>query len=491
MLAYRIRLRFFIEARRNNPFDKLPARHDLCGAMFGIFSRAGKAESRAAEVDVGSLYAQFFAFGASSYSWQQSPAVIASSLSVPDGAGALLTEARRLSRISPILNAYIRCMVGGITTGAPERPEFAEGVPERVAAAAADLWERRHDCERERDLLHRVMVDGEIIILPDGQIVPPDGFEPIMAGPDWMREVRGYRIGRGAGVRADVFYLGDRRMGDARAVPWIGPAMPFAQALANIRISAGHGLGALSRIAAVVANASPDRITAGAGHRTGVVGTRDTDNAAGAVPITSTGIGSVPYLKPGEEIARAMAGPDKVAQEYESLLERDCAGALNLPLSELRSDYSTGSFSNLRMSLARRRKRIPAAADLVASALPPAPVARAAVGRLRRWAPAPYAGGRHGRAQAPDMEGAAPRPAATRERGAVPCPTGGRGNHRPGRRSGTIGDIGYEKRASSWRCGRVKSAARSTSSIRARTRLSGGASCWRISIRWRPNTGAR
>ena len=315
-----------------------------------MFNRAGKAESRAAELDVGSLFAQFFAFGASSYSWQQSPAVIASSLSVPDGAGALLTEARRLSRVSPILTAYLRCMVGGITTGSPERPEFAEGVPERVAAAAADLWERRHDCERERDLLHRVMVDGEIIILPDGQIVPPDGFEPIMTGPDWMREVRGYRIGRGASVRADVFYLGDRRIGDARAVPWIGPAMPFAQALANIRISAGHGLGALSRIAAVIANASPDRITAGTGHRTGIVGTRDTDNAAGAVPITSTGIGSVPYLKPGEEIARAMAGPDKVAQEYESLLERDAAGALNLPLSELRSDYSTGSFSNLRMA---------------------------------------------------------------------------------------------------------------------------------------------
>ena len=120
-------------------------------------------------------------------------------------------------------------------------------------------------------------------------------------------------------------------------------------AVANCRIAAGHGLGALAKVAAVIANASPDRITAGSGARTGVVD-RQPDNTAGAEPITSVGVGSVPYLKPGEAIARAMAGPDKVAQDYEGLLEADAAAALNLPLSELRSDYSTGSFSNLRMA---------------------------------------------------------------------------------------------------------------------------------------------
>ena len=202
--------------------------------MFGLFNRSGKTELRAAEVDVGALFSQFFAFGASAYNWQVSPAILAASLSVPDGAGALLTEARRLSRVSPILSAYQRCMVGGITTGAPERPVFAEGTPERVAEAAADLWERAHDVEGERDLLLRVIVDGELLILPEEQVVPPDGFEAIMTGPDWMREVRGYRIGKSASVRRDVFYLGDRRRGDARALPWIGPALPYAAALANI-----------------------------------------------------------------------------------------------------------------------------------------------------------------------------------------------------------------------------------------------------------------
>ena len=318
--------------------------------MFGLFNRSGKTETRAAEIDVGALYSQFFAFGASAYNWQVSPAILAASLSVPDGAGALLTEARRLSRVSPILSAYQRCMVGGILTGEPERPVFAEGVPERVAGAAADLWERAHDVEVERDLLLRVIVDGELLILPEDQVVPPDGFEAIMTGPDWMREVRGYRIGKSASVRRDAFYLGDRRRGETRALPWIGPALPYAAALANIRISAGHGLGAIAKIAAVIANTSPDRITAGAGHRSGVIDASRSENAAGTEPITSVGVGSVPYLRPGEAIGRAMAGPDAVAQAYESLLERDAAGALNLPLSELRSDYSTGSFSNLRMA---------------------------------------------------------------------------------------------------------------------------------------------
>ena len=308
-------------------------------------------ETRAAEIDVGSLFASFYAYGAGgSYSWQVSPAQIAASLSNSDSNSSLLTHSRRLSR-TPLLLAYSRAMIGGCLVGEPEAPEFAEAVPERVATAAADLWMHRHDCERERDLLHRLIIDGELLLLDDGQIVPPDGFEPAMRGPDWMREVIGFKIGRSASVRrTGLLYLGDRREGEARALPWIGAALPYAAAIQNIRISAGHGLGALAKIAAVIANVSPDRVAAGAGARTGVVDAQNPSGADPMQPITSLGVGAVPYMRRGEEIARAMAGPDTTAQNYEALLEADCAAALNLPLHELKSDYSTGSFSNLRMA---------------------------------------------------------------------------------------------------------------------------------------------
>ena len=307
-------------------------------------------ESRAADVDVGALFSQFYGFGASSYSWQVSPAVLASSLSTPGGLGALLTDSRRLSRISPLLVAYKGLMIGGVLTGEPERPTFPEGVPERTAAAAADLWTMWCDPERERELLLRIIVDGELLLLPDGTIVPADGFEPVLTGPEWGREVVGYRIGKSASTRRDVFYLGDRHHGEERAVPWIGPALPYATALANIRIAAGHGLGAMAKIVAVITNATPDRITAAPAGRSGVIAQPDRDNPAGTEPITSTGVGSVPYLRMNESISRIQAGPDETARKYEAELAADAAGALNLPLSELRSDYSTGSFSNLRMA---------------------------------------------------------------------------------------------------------------------------------------------
>lgn len=318
--------------------------------MFRLFSRSAAPETRSAVIDAGALYQQFFAFGQSSFNWAISPAVLAATLSVPDGAGALVTESRRLARVSPLLCAYLRCMEGGILIGEPERPEFPDMVPENVAIAAADLWERGQDCDRERELLHRVMVDGELIILDSGQVVPAVGYEPVMSGPKWNQTVAGYRIGTSSAVRsAGVFYLGDRRMGDHRALPWIGPALPFASALLTIRVSAGHGLAAIAKIVAVIANTSPDRITASPGARSGVV-SDNPDNAAGREPITSTGVGSVPYLRPGEAIARAAAGPDEQARKYEHQLEMDAAAALNMPLHELLSDYSTGSFSNLRMA---------------------------------------------------------------------------------------------------------------------------------------------
>ncbi len=319
--------------------------------MFRLFSRQSAPETRAAALDVGALYSALHGFGiGGSYNWTVSPAILASGLSVSDGGTSIITESRRIARVSPILNAYLRCMTGGVLTGEPERPTFAESVPERVATAAADLWESAHDVEAERDLLHKVMVDGELIVLDGGQVVPADGYEPQTGGPGWNQTVTGYKIGKSTSVRsAGVFYLGDRRMGDLRALPWIGVALPAASALLTIRVSAAHGLGALSKIAAVIANTSPERITAAAGARTGVMN-GDPENAAGREPITSTGVGSVPYLRPGEEVARIAAGPDEVARKYEHQLEQDVAAALNLPLHELLSDYSSGSFSNLRMA---------------------------------------------------------------------------------------------------------------------------------------------
>ena len=45
-------------------------------------------------------------------------------------------------------------------------------------AAAAALWMRTCDPDRERELLLRIIVDGELLILDDGTTVPADGYEP-------------------------------------------------------------------------------------------------------------------------------------------------------------------------------------------------------------------------------------------------------------------------------------------------------------------------
>ena len=96
----------------------------------------GRSEDRSADLDVGRVYASFFQFGASQYSWQVSPAVLAGNVT-QDGEQSLIEHSRRLSRQSPILRSYKRAMVGGILTGEPERPTFDEDVPEVVAKAVA------------------------------------------------------------------------------------------------------------------------------------------------------------------------------------------------------------------------------------------------------------------------------------------------------------------------------------------------------------------
>ena len=331
--------------------------------MFGLFNRLRGLETRSAEIDVGSLYASFFALGGGAYHWQQSPAILVSSLSIQDNQGAVLNESRRLGRTSPLLLAYRGVIESGVLTGEPEGPEFSDSVPEAVAEAVAAMWLDLHDPDRERDLLDRVVVDGELLILDDGTVVPPDGFEPLTAGPKWMQTVTGFKIGTASrGRSAGWQYIGDRPMGAARALPWIAPALPAAAGLLNARTGAAHAIGTMAKVASVIANASPDRITASAGARSGLIDQAGPTDPA-RQPIHNVGIGSVPFLKPGEEVKRIQTGPDEQARKYESQLEKDVSSSLNMPLSELLSDYSSGSFSNLRMAwqdaereIARRRR---------------------------------------------------------------------------------------------------------------------------------------
>ena len=137
--------------------------------MFGFLTRLRGPEKRSAEIDLGALYQSVFAFSGGSYSWAQSPAILVSSLAVLDNSGALITESRRLGRTSPLLIAYRAVIESGLLTGEEERPEFGDTVPEVVAEAVADLWIDAHDCDRERDLLDRVVVDGEFLELEDGR----------------------------------------------------------------------------------------------------------------------------------------------------------------------------------------------------------------------------------------------------------------------------------------------------------------------------------
>ena len=331
--------------------------------MFGFLNRLRGPETRSAEIDVGSLYASVFGLAGGAYNFAQSPAILVASLSIQDNQGALLTESRRLGRTSPLLIAYRAVIECGLLTGEPEAPEFGDTVPSAVAEAVAALWSSLHDCDRERDLLDRLVLDGEFLILDDNTVIPPDGFSPIMAGPKWNRVVAGYKIGTGSRARmAGLRYIGDRPMGAARALPWIAPALPPAAGLLNARTGAAHAIGTMAKIASVISNASPDRITASAGVRSGLVdqaGTAEVERQ----PIHSANVGSVPYLRIGEEVKRIQTGPDETARKYESQLEKDVSSALNMPLSELLSDYSSGSFSNLRMAwqdaereIARRRR---------------------------------------------------------------------------------------------------------------------------------------
>ena len=111
-------------------------------------------------------------------------------------------------------------MVGGILTGEPEPPSF-DDVPETVAKTVSDLWMGVHDCELERAAIHRLIVDGDVLLLDDGTLVPADQFTATESGPEWNRTVTGYKIGKGArSRRAGLLYVGDVEPGSTRAAPW-------------------------------------------------------------------------------------------------------------------------------------------------------------------------------------------------------------------------------------------------------------------------------
>ena len=281
--------------------------------MFGFLNRLRGPETRSAEIDLGALYQSVFAFSGGSYSWSQSPAILVSSLGVLDNAGALLTQSRRLGRQSPLLIAYRAVIETGVLTGEAEAPEYDDAVPEAVA----DLWTDAHNVDRERALLDRLVLDGEFLILDDDTVIPPDGFEPIMAGPKWNREVIGYKIGMSPSARmAGLRYVGDRPMGASRALPWIAPALPPAAGLLNARTGAAHALGSHGEDS----QRHLERELARPDHRERRACAAGLVDQAGTAeperqPISSASVGAVPYLRIGEEVKRIANRPGRNGEE--------------------------------------------------------------------------------------------------------------------------------------------------------------------------------
>ena len=153
-------------------------------------------------------------------------------MGVLDNSGALLAESRRLGRTSPLLLAYRAIIESGVLTGEAEAPEFGDAVPEAVAKAAATLWIDAHstDIDRERNLLDRVVLDGEF--LEPGRLDGGSGLmlsTPILSGPKWNRELlAGYKIGTASRARhgGPAVCRRPSRMGASRALSWIAPALP-------------------------------------------------------------------------------------------------------------------------------------------------------------------------------------------------------------------------------------------------------------------------
>ena len=85
------------------------------------------------------------------------------------------------------------------------------------------------------------------------------------------------------------------------------PIWPCA-ALVNIRVAAGHGLGALAKMAAVIEAATADRIAASAGVRSGLQGTDHRQRDQLYEPEHHRHRFSLPFLRAGEKITRPAGG---------------------------------------------------------------------------------------------------------------------------------------------------------------------------------------
>ena len=195
----------------------------------------------------------------------------------------------------------------------------------------------------------------------------------------------------------------------------------------------------------MISNTSPDRLTAAAGARSGLVDQAG-PNEPERRPIHNVGVGSVPFLA---RRRRGQAHPGRTRmkrpRKYEGQLERDVSSALNMPLSELLSDYSSGSFSNLRMAwqdaereIARRRRwwhrhyRLPAYLDALSTAF--------AEGRLPRMNMAVMA-----EIKRPAWSGPKRQPPQPEKEAQSVALLARRGHHHPRRRAGPIGEIDMKK----------------------------------------------
>ena len=233
--------------------------------MFGFLNRLRGTETRSSEIDLGALFQSVFAFGGGSSSIARSPAILVSSLGVQDNAGALLTESRRLGRTSPLLLAYRAVIECGVLTGEPEAPEFGDTVPEAVAQAVADLWVDMHDCDRERDLLDRLVLDGEFLELDRWHDSSARRFRADHGGAEV--EPRGRRLQDRHGftrphVGPALCRGSPHGRGPRLAVGLCGASLGGWPAQRPHR--AAHALGTMAKIASVVSNGAP-----GPDHRVG------------------------------------------------------------------------------------------------------------------------------------------------------------------------------------------------------------------------------
>ena len=173
---------------------------------------------------------------------------------------------------------------------------------------------------------------------------------------------------------AGLRYVGDRPMGASRALPWIAPALPPAAGLLNARIGAAHALGSHGADRQRrIANASPDRITATAGVRSGLVdqaGTAEAERQADPLGEPSE-VRPLLANRRGSEARPGRTGRN-VSRKYESQLEKRCEFRVEHAL-ERTVDPTTAraAFQQFEDGVAGRRARNHPPPPMVAPPLPP------------------------------------------------------------------------------------------------------------------------